>query len=63
MRSKKLKEKRDNNRVEKALSDIKEKAMTEENLLPYILEAVESYATVGEISNSLRDVWGEYSSL
>lgn len=60
---KKLKEKRDNNRVEKALSDIKEKAMTEENLLPFILEAVESYATVGEISNSLRDVWGEYSSL
>ncbi|MEZ4691561.1 MAG: methylmalonyl-CoA mutase family protein [Ignavibacteria bacterium] len=59
---KKLKEKRDNNRVEKALSDIKEKALTDENLLPFILEAVESYATIGEISNALREVWGEYSS-
>jgi methylmalonyl-CoA mutase N-terminal domain/subunit len=31
-----------------------------ENLLPRILECVEAYATVGEISNRLRTVWGEY---
>jgi methylmalonyl-CoA mutase N-terminal domain/subunit len=31
-----------------------------ENLMPRILECVEAYATVGEISNTLRHVWGEY---
>ena len=30
--------------------------------LSFILEAVENYATVGEISNSLREVWGEYKA-
>ncbi len=59
---KKLKEKRDNDKVQSLLVTIKEKALTKENLLPYFLEAVESYATVGEISNALREVWGEYKS-
>jgi len=35
-------------------------AGTHENLLPRILESVEALATVGEISNRLRGVWGEY---
>ena len=30
------------------------------NLMPLLVEAVEAYATVGEITQSLRDVWGEY---
>jgi methylmalonyl-CoA mutase N-terminal domain/subunit len=59
---KKLKKKRDNDKVQSLLVTIKEKALTKENLLPYFLEAVESYATVGEISNALREVWGEYKS-
>ena len=58
----KLKESRDNEKVRELLDIIKVKAMTTENLLPFFLEAVESYATVGEISNALREVWGEYKS-
>jgi methylmalonyl-CoA mutase N-terminal domain/subunit len=30
------------------------------NLMPLLVEAVEAYATVGEISRALRDTWGEY---
>lgn len=47
--------------VEDALGQIKRVAQTnDENLLPHILHAVKSYATVGEISNTLRDVFGLY---
>ena len=57
---KKLKETRDNQKVNSILETIKQKVSTDENLLPYFLTAVESYATIGEISNVLREVWGEY---
>lgn len=57
---KRLREKRDNEKVKSALDIIKIKSRSEENLFPYLLTAVESYATVGEISNELREVWGEY---
>jgi methylmalonyl-CoA mutase N-terminal domain/subunit len=60
-RVKKLKERRDNEKVKKILNKIKEVAQTDENLFPYVLEAVKSYATVGEISNALREVFGEYT--
>ena len=43
-----------------ALNRLEEAAQTDENLLPHILACVEVYATVGEISNTLRRVWGEY---
>lgn len=56
----KLKQERDNQAVEKALEVLREKANTDENLMPYILEAVKTYATLGEICNVLRDVFGEY---
>jgi methylmalonyl-CoA mutase N-terminal domain/subunit len=46
--------------TEAALGKLEQAATTSENLLPRILECVESYATVGEISNRLRRVWGEY---
>ena len=59
---KKLKQTRDNQKVNSILETIKQKACTDENLLPYFLTAVESYATIGEISNVLREVWGEYKS-
>ncbi|HJP94731.1 MAG TPA: methylmalonyl-CoA mutase family protein [Pyrinomonadaceae bacterium] len=55
-----LRERRDAKSVELALNKLTEAAGTSENLLPRILECVESYATVGEISNTLRRVWGEY---
>jgi methylmalonyl-CoA mutase, N-terminal domain len=55
-----LRERRDSRTVADALSKLRDAARTSENLLPPILECVEAYATVGEISNALRDIWGEY---
>jgi methylmalonyl-CoA mutase, N-terminal domain len=55
-----VREKRDAAEAESALTAIEEAANGTENLLPRILTAVEAQATVGEISNRLRKVWGEY---
>ncbi len=55
-----LKSERNNDEVVKALSILEEKAQTDENLMPYILDAVKQYATLGEICNILRKVFGEY---
>lgn len=55
-----LRLKRDSNVVEITLRRLEECATGTENLMPRILECVEAYATVGEISNRLRRVWGEY---
>jgi methylmalonyl-CoA mutase N-terminal domain/subunit len=55
-----LRSRRDSAKVEEALARLEEAARGSSNLLPFILEAVEVYATVGEISNRLRKVWGEY---
>src|SRR5215210_2252221 len=55
-----LRARRDNERVEVALLKLEEAARGTENLLPRILDCVEAYATVGEISHRLRRVWGEY---
>jgi methylmalonyl-CoA mutase N-terminal domain/subunit len=55
-----LRARRDSARVKSALAELQRRAATTENLLPAILTAVEAYATVGEISDSLRGVFGEY---
>ncbi|HET7152387.1 MAG TPA: methylmalonyl-CoA mutase family protein, partial [Candidatus Kapabacteria bacterium] len=55
-----VKSKRNNEAVRKALNDLSCAAATEENVMPSILSAVESYATLGEISDTLRNSWGEY---
>ena len=55
-----LRAKRDSARVKSALAELQRRAATTENLLPAILTAVEAYATVGEISDALRRVFGEY---
>jgi methylmalonyl-CoA mutase N-terminal domain/subunit len=55
-----VREKRDKDKAENALMKLEEAAKGDENLLPRILEAVENHVTVGEISNKLRTVWGEY---
>jgi len=51
---------RDSGKVQAALAELARRAAGPENLLPAILAAVESYATVGEISDTLRRVFGEY---
>jgi len=55
-----LRSKRDSARTKSALAELQRRADTTENLLPAILNAVEAHATVGEISDTLRRVFGEY---
>ena len=55
-----LRARRNNELVEQCLAAIGQAATGDENLMPYILNAVEAYATTGEICNALRAVWGEY---
>ena len=57
---KRLKSRRDNNEVKEILEKIEDAARSDKNLMPLILEAVKAYATIGEISDSLRNVFGEY---
>ena len=52
--------KRDNDEVEKRLAVLKGAAGGSDNLMPYILDAVKAYASVGEICNTMRTVFGEY---
>jgi len=56
----KLRARRDAARVLAALRQVEETAHSEQNLMPAIVEAVKAYATVGEISDTLRRVFGEY---
>ncbi len=56
-----LRERRDNDAVDRSLEALTAAAAGTNNLLPLILAAVENYATVGEISNTFRKVWGEYN--
>jgi methylmalonyl-CoA mutase N-terminal domain/subunit len=60
---KKIKKERDNAKVNLCLKRLKDAAMDDGvNMIPVILEAVKAYASVGEMCNVLREVWGEYSS-
>jgi methylmalonyl-CoA mutase N-terminal domain/subunit len=55
-----IREKRDAVLADAAMASLAETAAGSQNLLPKILECVEAYVTVGEISHTLRKVWGEY---
>lgn len=55
-----LRQKRDNAKVKACLEELKKQAPTEENLMPPIIQCVENYASLGEICDVLRSVWGEY---
>jgi methylmalonyl-CoA mutase, N-terminal domain len=59
-RLKELKSSRDKIKAEQALSKLQTAAEKEENLMPLIISAVKSYATLGEISGTLRTVFGKY---
>jgi methylmalonyl-CoA mutase, N-terminal domain len=56
----KLKQTRNSANVKEALLHVKHTAASEENLLPPIIDAVQASATLGEIADSLREVWGDY---
>ncbi len=55
-----MKAKRDQAAVDKALAELKEACKGEENLMPYLIAAVKTYATLGEICGVMREVFGEY---
>ncbi|WP_041081983.1 acyl-CoA mutase large subunit family protein [Thermotoga profunda] len=58
---KKLRKERDNDAVRSALKNLKQAAKNGENIVPYVFDAVSVYATLGEITDTLRDVFGEYT--
>ncbi|SEO86032.1 methylmalonyl-CoA mutase [Halorientalis persicus] len=51
---------RDDEAVEAKLDAVREAARGDENLMPYLIDAVKVYATTGEICDAMRDVFGEY---
>jgi methylmalonyl-CoA mutase N-terminal domain/subunit len=58
-----LRRRRDNDAVQRALDRMRQTAKTTANLMPPILDAVRAYATVGEMCDALREVWGEYEEV
>jgi len=56
----KIKGERNNEKVKEALSNLKEAAKGTENLMPFIIEAVREYASIGEIISTLKEVFGTY---
>ena len=59
-RLKKLKRDRDNKAVAGSLRALEKAAKEKQNVMPYLVECCKSYATVGEMANVFRDVFGEY---
>jgi methylmalonyl-CoA mutase, N-terminal domain len=55
-----LRASRDQTRWQEALDGLRKAAIAQDNLMPPLIEAVKAYATVGEICNALKDVFGEY---
>jgi methylmalonyl-CoA mutase N-terminal domain/subunit len=56
-----VKSERDNEKVSLLLKKLDEHARADVNLMPVILESAESYATLGEIADTMRNVFGEYA--
>jgi methylmalonyl-CoA mutase N-terminal domain/subunit len=59
-RLKRLKKERGNQRVSQVLGRVRSVAKSDENIMPVMIGAVKAYATVGEISDALREAFGEY---
>jgi len=57
-----LRKSRDNDKVKDALKKLKAAAEGDTNLFPCVLDAVKSYATLGEITKTMKEVFGEYKS-
>src|SRR4051812_38483914 len=58
-----LKQTRDNEQVRRTLDALKETARGKGNTMPPLLDCVRAYATVGEMCDALREVWGEYEEV
>jgi methylmalonyl-CoA mutase N-terminal domain/subunit len=57
-----LRQRRDNDAVSDSLLRLESAARNDDNLMPYILNAVEKYSTLGEICNAMRRAFGEYEA-
>ena len=55
-----LKANRDHAKIDQCLQELNDKAISGENIMPAVLESVENKCTLGEIADSLREVFGEY---
>ncbi len=62
-RLRRVKEQRNKDKVEKHLERLRKAAEKDENVMPYVLNVVKSYATIGEIMGVLKEVYGEYQEL
>jgi methylmalonyl-CoA mutase N-terminal domain/subunit len=62
-RLERLKKTRDNDAVQRTLEALQAGARTNANTMPLLIEAVRAYATIGEMCDALRDVWGEYEEV
>jgi methylmalonyl-CoA mutase N-terminal domain/subunit len=60
---KKFKAERDRKKVEEALALLRHGAQGPENLMPYIVQAVKDNCTLGEVSDSLRQVFGKHKEI
>jgi methylmalonyl-CoA mutase N-terminal domain/subunit len=58
-----LRRRRDNGETKRALAALREAAASDRNAMPFLLEAVKAYATVGEICDTLRDVFGTWQEV
>ncbi len=59
-RLKEVKKERNSSRVKETLSTLKKAVREEENLMPFILDCVKAYCTLGEIMDTLKELWGTY---
>lgn len=59
----KLREDRSNDEVQRRLAALRKASQGKENLMPFIYEAVKSYATLGEICDAMRDAFGTYEEV
>ncbi|MCJ7817589.1 MAG: methylmalonyl-CoA mutase family protein, partial [Candidatus Thorarchaeota archaeon] len=59
-RTQKLRRDRDNSKVEAALAGLLKASEDGSNVMPHIVDAVKAYATIGEIFQIWRDIWGEW---
>ncbi len=57
-----IKQRRDNAAVDAALAEVSRRAESDENLMPAIIDAVRAYATLGEISDAMRETFGEFDA-
>ena len=59
-RLERLRSRRNYRAVKQKLSDLKEAARSDQNLMPFLIDAVKEYATLGELCGTLKEVFGEY---